>query len=112
YTLCSYVSFNVSLPTQLSTLSLHDALPISGARLEVRGEEWIVRKAEQTSTGATALHVTGLSELVRNKDAIFLTDIDTELRVRKIDRKSTRLNSSHVKISYAVFCLKKKKKTQ
>src|SRR5690606_40988581 len=29
-----------------------------------------------------------------------------------LDRKSTRLNSSHVKISYAVFCLKKKKKTQ
>src|SRR5699024_11762262 len=31
---------------------------------------------------------------------------------REIDRKSTRLNSSHVSISYAVFCLKKKKKTQ
>src|SRR5690349_23494901 len=31
-------------------------------------------------------------------------------RVEKIDRKSTRLNSSHVEISYAVFCLKKKKK--
>src|SRR5207302_11418510 len=31
-------------------------------------------------------------------------------RVRGADRKSTRLNSSHVKISYAVFCLKKKKK--
>src|SRR5215475_15229144 len=31
---------------------------------------------------------------------------------RRIDRKSTRLNSSHVKISYAVFCLKKKKKNQ
>src|SRR5690606_40186399 len=30
----------------------------------------------------------------------------------RIDRKSTRLNSSHVKISYAVFCLKKKKKTK
>src|SRR5207302_7449702 len=30
----------------------------------------------------------------------------------KLDRKSTRLNSSHVKISYAVFCLKKKKKTK
>src|SRR5207302_8959259 len=30
---------------------------------------------------------------------------------RRLDRKSTRLNSSHVKISYAVFCLKKKKKT-
>src|SRR5436309_9925886 len=32
------------------------------------------------------------------------------LRKRRADRKSTRLNSSHVKISYAVFCLKKKKK--
>src|SRR5207302_10193568 len=31
-------------------------------------------------------------------------------RTREVDRKSTRLNSSHVKISYAVFCLKKKKK--
>src|SRR5690606_39540129 len=32
--------------------------------------------------------------------------------ISSIDRKSTRLNSSHVKISYAVFCLKKKKKTK
>src|SRR5690606_40288227 len=31
-----------------------------------------------------------------------------EVRARRVDRKSTRLNSSHVKISYAVFCLKKK----
>lgn len=52
-----------------------------GARIEVRGEEWIVRKAEQTSTGDKAVHVTGLSELVRNKDAIFLTDLDPEMRV-------------------------------
>src|SRR5436309_8755722 len=34
-----------------------------------------------------------------------------QARVAETDRKSTRLNSSHVKISYAVFCLKKKKKT-
>src|SRR5690606_41725841 len=33
-----------------------------------------------------------------------------DLQQQRIDRKSTRLNSSHVKISYAVFCLKKKKK--
>src|SRR5690606_41477118 len=33
------------------------------------------------------------------------------LKAQALDRKSTRLNSSHVKISYAVFCLKKKKKT-
>ena len=52
-----------------------------GARIEVRGEEWMVRKAEQASGGATAVHVTGLSELVRNKNAIFLTDLDPEMRV-------------------------------
>src|SRR5947209_9831102 len=33
-------------------------------------------------------------------------------RTKKVDRKSTRLNSSHANISYAVFCLKKKKKTK
>lgn len=52
-----------------------------GARVEIRGEEWIVRKSEQTSTGHTAVHVTGLSELVRNKNSIFLTDLDQEMRV-------------------------------
>src|SRR5690349_21892148 len=38
--------------------------------------------------------------------------VDARGRVRYQDRKSTRLNSSHVEISYAVFCLKKKKKTK
>src|SRR5690606_41302636 len=38
----------------------------------------------------------------------FVTDRIVEPRLQRIDRKSTRLNSSHVKISYAVFCLKKK----
>src|SRR5438874_9670063 len=37
---------------------------------------------------------------------------DDERRAARSDRKSTRLNSSHVEISYAVFCLKKKKKKQ
>src|SRR5690554_7301650 len=48
---------------------------------------------------------------------VFITDIQTKVQANKIlntiqidkDRKSTRLNSSHVRISYAVFCLKKKK---
>src|ERR1035438_10570911 len=44
-----------------------------------------------------------------NKDEGFLTKIRAKL-VNRIDRKSTRLNSSHLGISYAVFCLKKKKK--
>src|SRR5690554_7201427 len=38
--------------------------------------------------------------------------IQSASKIRKRDRKSTRLNSSHVRISYAVFCLKKKKKTK
>src|SRR2546426_6559570 len=37
---------------------------------------------------------------------------ETAARLRLLDRKSTRLNSSHLVISYAVFCLKKKKKKQ
>jgi hypothetical protein len=45
-----------------------------GARVEISGEKWMVRTSEQTSTGGTAVHVTGLSDLVR-KSAIFLTDL-------------------------------------
>src|SRR5436309_10609543 len=73
-------SFAFSPPSGIYTLSLHDALPIFG-RLGDRNGSVRARIRGQQS---------GLSGL----------------RVR--DRKSTRLNSSHVKISYAVFCLKKK----
>src|SRR5436309_7831206 len=47
-------------------------------------------------------------EAPASSSAARITDGDPRIR---LDRKSTRLNSSHVKISYAVFCLKKKKKT-
>src|SRR5690349_23369817 len=46
---------------------------------------------------------------LRESEARFRTMADSSLS-RSADRKSTRLNSSHVEISYAVFCLKKKKK--
>src|SRR5690606_40579022 len=50
------------------------------------------------------------------EDAVFLAAHERRVLLTdgapRIDRKSTRLNSSHVKISYAVFCLKKKKKKQ
>lgn len=49
----------------------------AGARVLVRDEEWVVRSAHQSSFGGAAVHVTGLSELVRGKAAIFLTAIDT-----------------------------------
>src|SRR5690242_21398106 len=77
--------FNDTATTEIYTLSLHDALPISAehVRLEV-----IERVLIDGDVGA-AVH------MVRGVDLP--------------DRKSTRLNSSHMSISYAVFCLKKKK---
>src|SRR2546430_7553642 len=50
-------------------------------------------------------------ELGRKTDADRELELFNEIKKRKADRKSTRLNSSHSQISYAVFCLKKKKKT-
>src|SRR5690242_20912211 len=79
--------------TEIYTLSLHDALPIC-----TRGDE---RRENQTA---------GLSvrELDRAHEPAHARGRALE---RTGDRKSTRLNSSHMSISYAVFCLKKKKKS-
>src|SRR5688572_31538953 len=72
--------FNDTATTEIYTLSLHDALPIY---LDWAPEHVSTRPGVQCSW------------LVRDHDVL--------------DRKSTRLNSSHSQISYAVFCLKKKK---
>src|SRR5688572_32645760 len=50
-----------------------------------------------------------LPESYRDAEYVFLGNIDPSMQM-EVDRKSTRLNSSHSQISYAVFCLKKKKK--
>src|SRR5438034_4654875 len=56
---------------------------------------------------ATAAQLTDPSGIALDASGnLFIAD---RLRVRRVDRKSTRLNSSHTVISYAVFCLKKKK---
>src|SRR2546422_9549537 len=78
--------FNDTATTEIYTLSLHDALPILGPLLAVQ-----VWNAGQTTNEG------GISTTVQLNAP--------DLR----DRKSTRLNSSHGYISYAVFCLKKKK---
>src|SRR3989442_15523695 len=74
--------FNDTATTEIYTLSLHDALPICPVRC--RGRH---------SPG-------GRGGLLSSRDRRL---------IQMTDRKSTRLNSSHVRISYAVFCLKKKK---
>src|SRR5207248_10410300 len=83
-------------PTALYTLSLHDALPISPHALPA-----------QPGNEAELQHADDLPAAFGNREKLVGIALDR----RERDRKSTRLNSSHRTISYAVFCLKKKKKT-
>src|SRR2546430_16941968 len=76
--------FNDTAPTEIYTLSLHDALPICN------------------SYSDEILHRARLSP-------VRMTTSLSDEEIASQDRKSTRLNSSHSQISYAVFCLKKKK---
>src|SRR5690606_40452062 len=98
-------------PTALSTLSLHDALPIYD-RLVLRFARHDVPLIPHPGC---ALHTTcDTASGTRRSTGGFAKATVTTAATGKtariaIDRKSTRLNSSHVKISYAVFCLKKKK---
>src|SRR2546430_13613444 len=85
--LCSFFFFNDTATTEIYTLSLHDALPISRASIWNR---------------STSLPTVSLSDCRAAAEAVTSTIWVTA------DRKSTRLNSSHSQISYAVFCLKKK----
>src|SRR5690349_24958304 len=84
--LCSFF-LNATATTEIYTLSLHDALPICCGTLCSRSTHGPWKHAAMISVRRMSVR-----------------------RIRLRDRKSTRLNSSHVEISYAVFCLKKKKK--
>src|SRR3989454_4810355 len=90
--------FNDTATTEIYTLSLHDALPIS-YRVGVMGNQ-------QPFTDSF------LAAAKRAGEKMWQMPLDDEYRdmiKSSVDRKSTRLNSSHLVISYAVFCLKKKK---
>src|SRR2546430_14206683 len=89
----SFFFFNDTATTEIYTLSLHDALPISDAdsgRGKMAGASGRARFIGQPGAGS------GVARRLSPAGAG--------------DRKSTRLNSSHSQISYAVFCLKKKNK--
>src|SRR5690606_41434463 len=83
------------------TLSLHDALPISRRRTRRR---FPGRGARRSGAGRPVDAVAERREVVPE----VLEVLQRGDGALVVDRKSTRLNSSHVKISYAVFCLKKK----
>src|SRR3712207_8495499 len=102
----SYFFFNDTATTEIYTLSLHDALPIFGTlRFYLLSHpdhvKWVLQEnAKNYSKGYDRVKVLLGNGLVMNEGASWL---------QQRDRKSTRLNSSHANISYAVFCLKKKK---
>src|SRR5258708_10742849 len=88
--------FNDTATTEIYTLSLHDALPIF-------------------SPFVTPVHPPNSTNLPRNVSNVLACQpraVIGPVAVAHVDRKSTRLNSSHQIISYAVFCLKKKQKLQ
>src|SRR3712207_8186326 len=107
----SFFFFNDTATTEIYTLSLHDALPISATPA-----------SSPTRSGATAPPTSArrpppVRAVVARPDRPVADEPRTRAplpgRPRAgADRKSTRLNSSHANISYAVFCLKKKKTDQ
>src|SRR5439155_25505878 len=100
--------FQPTATSQLYTLSLHDALPISalsqGSTSAGAGRGLFEGGISPERTMCKTLSQT-LRSLCRDSWSLYLSRVSSPL-----DRKSTLLNSSHVAISYAVFCLKKKKK--
>src|SRR3712207_8479531 len=100
-----FLFFNDTATTEIYTLSLHDALPIS-----VRAVRCVERRVRRRA------HARGAPARARATDSIASTTAwgrcsgsGGRAGGANRDRKSTRLNSSHANISYAVFCLKKKK---
>src|SRR2546430_5258424 len=81
--------FNDTATTEIYTLSLHDALPICAGNVSRNAQPSLNERMIMLTNGSV---------------------MSNHLCRQHLDRKSTRLNSSHSQISYAVFCLKKKKK--
>src|SRR3712207_7498394 len=100
-----FLFFNDPASTEIYTLSLHDALPISVLVGSV-GSDFADYDAWLSRHGVDTRDVRW-SELKHTARFVCTTDaVNNQIAS---DRKSTRLNSSHANISYAVFCLKKKK---
>src|SRR5438309_8647799 len=89
YVYISYFIFNNTTTTEIYTLSLHDALPI----------------LFRTTAGDISLETPVAYQMIDGKRRTIPASYAV---ASNKDRKSTRLNSSHSSISYAVFCLKKK----
>src|SRR3712207_9181573 len=92
--------FNDTATTEIYTLSLHDALPIY-----LQSQVAALKLALYAAFNAQ--NRTPFEALEEGRAGLLSQSVEVEHVMQ--DRKSTRLNSSHANISYAVFCLKKKK---
>src|SRR3712207_7609973 len=99
----AFVFFNDTATTEIYTLSLHDALPIYVIEALVQQKEDKEGRLILSKKRAQYERAWGTIEKIKEEDGVV---------TGHVDRKSTRLNSSHANISYAVFCLKKKKQRQ
>src|SRR5205085_7506172 len=108
----SFFFFITTPPTELYTLSLHDALPISLHHpvQELRRAPERARPRSPGEAGRTGEAGAGAAERGGRRAGPVAAGFSAYQPGHRVqDRKSTRLNSSHSQISYAVFCLKKKK---
>src|SRR5205807_9540885 len=99
-------------PTNISTLSLHDALPILDRILPAQLKQVAISAYERIGAASDERcedrRVLGIArDFNRSRAQIddFGPDVELAYELLDPDRKSTRLNSSHLVISYAVFCL-------
>src|SRR3712207_7721031 len=97
--MCDLFFFNDTATTEIYTLSLHDALPIYLAPLEY---------GEVSGIAGTSVEDKFGYDITRWLVRAHAPRVSINWDLHEEDRKSTRLNSSHANISYAVFCLKKK----
>src|SRR5689334_23566937 len=103
--------FNDTATTEIYTLSLHDALPILAEAHVARSDGF-----ECLGEDRAALRKRQATQVAAGEEGRIEDEVHDVARLRRVervlqeDRKSTRLNSSHSSISYAVFCLKKKTK--
>src|SRR3712207_8051661 len=105
--LVSFFFFNDTATTEIYTLSLHDALPIFTA-WTTRVSNPVCYPCFRASASVTVQKVAFATGVLPNLYAFHRYTRNSTFLSCTLDRKSTRLNSSHANISYAVFCLKKK----
>src|SRR5439155_27316700 len=107
-----YFFFLDTATTAIYTLSLHYALPILPMPLPEPGEDNLIAKAFSDPQSMTFKAFANPPDLMApgtvNSRQWRAAEMPAANALKVIDRKSTRLNSSHVAISYAVFCLQKK----